>query len=491
MFTYTEEQQAFIDTQARRVVVQAGAGASKTTSLAAYAAARPDARVLYLAFNKSVQLEAEARMPRNVTSKTTHAVAFRKALQLFGRRRGSDDLIKVKLGNTYPSTLVRAFRCSPLAATAALQAIQRWCGSLEREVGPEHVPMEIAVRLADPLGVVELARATLARMVNPAFLDMKLPHDAYLKLFQLDEPRLDGYTHIAVDESQDLNMCTFDFVRKQREPTLLLAGDSSQQINSYRGSVNALEMLPGAQRLVLSRSFRFGTGIAALANALLGHYKDPQPPLIVGAGQPERTRFSINIDKPYVVIARSNAMVFAEAVRLLQTNRRYHFVGGVEGYKLDKVLDAYYLYVGDTGLIKDPYLRSFSGFDELGALAEESEDPELKHLVRVIQEYGHQVPALVDEITARHVADLRKEHWANFDGIFFSTAHKAKGLEFDQVWLADDYMRFFKDGRELEPEEVEPEDVHILYVALTRAKAAIRLCDEFAEWLLFRGLMPL
>ena len=53
-----------------------------------------------------------------------------------------------------------------------------------------------------------------------------------------------------------------------------------------------------------------------------------------------------------------------------------------------------------------------------------------------------------------------------------------------------DYLRFYKDGVELMPEEVEPQEVNILYVALTRARAAIRLCASFEEWLRARKLMP-
>ena len=86
--------------------------------------------------------------------------------------------------------------------------------------------------------------------------------------------------------------------------------------------------------------------------------------------------------------------------------------------------------------------------------------------------------------------DVPKHAWADFDGIYFSTAHKAKGLEFEQVWLADDFMRFFEDGRELGPDQVDQEEVNILYVALTRARAAIRLSESFDEWVRHRRLLP-
>ena len=97
--------------------------------------------------------------------------------------------------------------------------------------------------------------------------------------------------------------------------------------------------------------------------------------------------------------------------------------------------------------MRDPYLRSFGSFDELVGLAEASEEPELRQLVRVVCDYGHQIPRLIEDIRSRHT-DVPKHAWADFDGIYFCTAHKSKGLEFEQVWLADDFMRFFEDGRE-------------------------------------------
>ena len=76
----TEEQQRIVASDARSLVVEAGAGTAKTTTLGLYAGARPRSRILYLAFNKSIQLEAAERMPPNVTCRTTHSIAWRKAV---------------------------------------------------------------------------------------------------------------------------------------------------------------------------------------------------------------------------------------------------------------------------------------------------------------------------------------------------------------------------------------------------------------------------
>lgn len=478
----TAEQVCVVRSRARRLTVQAGAGAAKTTTLGAYADARRGSRVLYLAFNKAIQLEAAARMPSNVTCRTTHSIAWRKARQLFGEQAGD------RIGATYPSTVAKVLGCSALVASGALQAMQRWCGSLDPRIELDHVPLDIAMRLADPAVAVRVAREVWLRMTDACERDLKLPHDGYLKLFQMDRPALRGYDMIAVDEAQDLNPCTFDIVRSQSVP-IVMVGDAAQAIYSFRGATNALALFDAQERLPLTRSFRFGRGIASLANSLLSGFKADFSLPLVGAGEPQETRLAIDTRRPFALIARTNAAVFEEAVGFLALGRRYHFVGGIEGYKLEKILDAYQLWIGERALIRDPYLRSFSSFDELCELAEDSDDRELKHLVRAVQDYGHQVPGLVEEIRARHV-DVRKADWRQFDGIFLCTAHKSKGLEFDQVWLADDYMRFFDKGRELEADEVEQEEVNILYVALTRAKAAIRLCTSFEEWLLHRDLMP-
>lgn len=478
----TSEQQRIVRSGATRLAVEAGAGAAKTTTLCAYAQARPESRVLYVAFNKAIQLDAAARMPANVSARTTHSLAWRKARELFGDRAGE------RIGSTYPSTVSRTFACTPLAATAALQAIQRWCGSLEAVLGSEHLPVEVASRLPDLAAAVALARAVWRRMLDATEREIRLPHDGYLKLHQMDGPVLRGFDLIAVDEAQDLNPCTFDIVKSQTVPVVMV-GDAAQAIYSFRGSTNALALFEADERLPLTRSFRFGYGIAQLANALLGHFKPGFGQPLVGAGSPQRTRFTVDTDKAFAVIARTNAMVFEEAVAFLDLNRRFHFVGGTEGFKLEKALDAYHLWVGERGLMRDPYLRSFGTFDELVALADASDEAELRQLVRVVCDYGHQIPRLIDDIRSRHT-DVTKRDWADFDGIFFSTAHKAKGLEFEQVWLADDFMRFFEDGRELGPDQVDQEEVNILYVALTRARAAIRLSESFEEWLRHRQLLP-
>ena len=57
--------------------IMAFAGTGKTSTLVEYTKKRPKMRFLYIAFNKSVQLEASKKFPKNVITKTSHALAFK------------------------------------------------------------------------------------------------------------------------------------------------------------------------------------------------------------------------------------------------------------------------------------------------------------------------------------------------------------------------------------------------------------------------------
>ncbi|MEO5562434.1 MAG: UvrD-helicase domain-containing protein, partial [Chitinophagaceae bacterium] len=77
----TEEQMA-ITNSTGHIRINAVAGSGKTTTIIEYAATRPKgSKILYLAFNKSVKLEAarkfEARGLHNVKVETAHSLAYK------------------------------------------------------------------------------------------------------------------------------------------------------------------------------------------------------------------------------------------------------------------------------------------------------------------------------------------------------------------------------------------------------------------------------
>ena len=73
---FTHEQGPAINSLARIVKLVAFAGTGKTTTLVGYAKARPQCRLLYLCYNKSVEIAAKQKFPPNVTCKTAHGLAY-------------------------------------------------------------------------------------------------------------------------------------------------------------------------------------------------------------------------------------------------------------------------------------------------------------------------------------------------------------------------------------------------------------------------------
>lgn len=477
----TPEQDAVVQAEGRIIVVEAGAGTGKTSTAVQYALEHPNESILYLAYNTSVKNEAAARFPKNVKPMTTHGVAYRKTYDMFGRNA------RIKVGNVSAFEVSRQMGVPALQAVAALRTIQNFCASTDPQILDIHVPEELKERIHNWPAIVGVARQVWTLMLDPQNFTFKCPHDGYLKVFAMSQPVIRGYDTIFLDESQDTNPVTMDFVLRQRARIILL-GDPYQAMYAFRGAVDAMSMAPADTRLHLTQSFRFGKGIALLANTLLDAFKPPRKPLI-GAG-PRSTRSSVDRTKPFAVIARTNASIFGAAVSFLSDPRPFHFLGGVDGYRFDKVLDAYLLYVGNRGTMRDVYLKSFGSWREMVQLAEDTEDFELRHLIKMVATYGQNIPQLVEDIKAKH-ADLGPGGTLAFAGITFSTAHKSKGQEWLQVILADDFLDFFDDnGEPKKPETIDQQEVNILYVAITRAREAIEICPKLKTWLLWRSAMP-
>ena len=455
----TEEQQAAIAIDSASLCVNAFAGTGKTTTLVAFAQVRPNQRILYIAFNKAVQLEAARRFPPHVVAKTCHALAYRAEGQPYRHKLVSklrpQDVIE-PLGLAHYS-LQEAY---PLAFEV-LTTLHRFLTSNAAEITPAMVS---ELYREDKGDWVVTQTNRLWRLMCDPNSSIGMVHDGYLKRYQLTQPRLTGFDIVLFDEAQDANPTMLDIVLHQDIPQVFV-GDRHQQIYAWRGAQNAMELIQPSASAYLTQSFRFGPPIAGIANVLLSTYKAETIP-VVGRRTCGRIG-SIQRAKPYTIIARTNAGVFFEAAELVQRRRppRLHFIGGVHSYPFQRILDAWYLYADLREQMRDPFLLSFADFTTMERLAEELDDLELKQLCRVVHRYGAQIPKLVHRITTHAIGEL--EHAQ----VCLSTGHKAKGLEFNQVKLAED----FPDLTQIPPAKLNPEEVNVQYVAATRAVEVLQI----------------
>ena len=446
--------------------VMAFAGTGKTTTLVEYTKKRPHLNFLYVAFNKSVQMEAAAKFPSNVTARTSHALAFR-----------------VK-GHPHKDRLVPGFRANMVMealglkqmedARFAMETLNTYLASADPKVTNRHIPGRARAFYRDRgqamPDLVELANGLGRLMCRGGDERIGMLHDGYLKLYQLSHPRL-NYDCILLDEAQDINPVTADLVLSQADPgvnprpaSIILVGDNHQQIYSFRGARDTLENFRSNFTHYLTQSFRFDNNVARVANMILDHYKGEKRPIRgTPVNRPTKPKWS---PKSHTLIARTNAALFDRAVQLYR-KEKIAFMGGVTGYRLDSLREVFYLLNHEKEKIKDPYLKGFDSFSDLKAYARTVEDLELLSVCAVVEKYTSTIP--------KHVAGI-KEKAVEPDraAIVLTTAHKAKGLEWDNVLLLDDFTPLLRDDKLLEATGTDPDEYNLIYVAMTRARINLR-----------------
>lgn len=462
--------------QPENLVLNAGAGAGKTSTLEAIARQYPRARMLYIAFGKPQQEEAEKRMPGNVTSRTTHALARRVVGGPYRDRIDNKQRVNsyraaqiLGLNRMSPVRLTNDLSVAPLSpstlARIAVETVEHFCHSADAVILDRHVPQVNNVtpdmRPALVQAILPIARKAWA---NIQLTDkdlaasndggLKFKHDHYLKMWSLTRPILSQYHIILLDEAQDTNPCVMDVINRQT-CQVILVGDDCQAIYGWRGAVNAMAEANG-RRLDLTQSFRFGPVVAAEANKWLGLLAAP---LRLRGFDKLNTTLVNGMTDPDAILCRTNAGAMAEVVNQIEAGRKVALVGkGMAD-------DLKYLANGAADLkagrlSSHPDLCLFPTWEEVQRYVEE--DPtgaDLKVFVQLIDQYGpEKLIEILDLLVSESAADVA-----------VSTAHRAKGREWDSVLISGDFP-------EPEPTEKTPnptlsrEFMMLAYVTVTRAK---------------------
>lgn len=458
----TDEQVPIVASDAPFVVVNAYAGTGKTSTLKFYTESRPKKRFLYVAFNKALQLEGERKFGENTTCRTTHGLAYPD----YGRH------FSHKLGGVKPIDVARKFSVSYDLARQAIDTVQSYLASSQQQLSDFHV-RDAGMSSFPLMAVVDLARKVWSDMMDVNG-EIKMPHDGYLKLYANSIPDLSKrFDTILFDEAQDANPVTSHIIRSQKRAQIIMVGDRFQSIYAFRGAHNAMEKVEAeAEKHYLTRSFRFGKGIALVASRLLQDFRGATRP-IIGAGQHQDTRFIVAKGDPYTKLCRTNGMIFRNAVDYVSSRTPLLLVGGVDNYNFETILDVYRLFADDRKSIRDPFIKKLESFADAADYAEQTEDAQLKSMIKVVEEYRHDVPRLYERLKTEILADTelgrKKAH------VTMTTAHRSKGLEWKQVALENDFSDLVDDKGDLLPVTTteEEQEINLLYVAITRAEQAL------------------
>lgn len=491
----TEEQQriiAYVKQMKRgeRLKVEAKAGSGKTSTLVEVARANPDKRFLYLAFNKAIVNEAKGKFPKNVVVKTTHSLAYGKIvtpLQKQHRFRVQGKLTMFELKDylvghaSFYKRFIKNVSEDDIRKDAkpydwdAIAAVgHRYDAYLNSDEPEEDQP-------------------PLFRMISKAIRNHELSytHSFYLKEYQLlrHHPDIDEqFDFILLDEAQDTNPVTMGIVNDVRCAKILV-GDSNQSIYAFRGAINALTTFDADATLYLTCCFRCNQAIVDRANYFLKKY-DPSSHTFhpMFSGRPDGK----SAGKSAAIIARTNTGLIAAFQELLHDVKR-----GKLSY--DQIiftrppseifapsLNVLKFWNGaTTSELASPYryFTQFHSLSELKGYAEETLSYEVMLAIKLVEKYGSRIPAFYAKAQGCTVCDFATGNHT----ITLTTAHSAKGLEFDEVALLGDFNNLAEIQDQLKAlirtsapagdikSTIQSlyEETNLYYVATTRARSVL------------------
>ena len=475
----TKEQQAIIASQGD-IKINAVAGSGKTTTVIEYAQSRPKgSRILYLAFNKSVRLEAQEKFASrglgNVTAETAHSLAYKHVVRQHGYRISNGykmhevaDILGLQGGERKHTEYILANHINKFVAY--------FCNSAAAQVQDLNYLDTLTDRkartfVASFYPMLETqTRHFLAKMDRG---EIDITHDFYLKKFQLMAPKL-PYDYILFDEGQDASAAMLDVFFAQ-EATKVIVGDTHQQIYGWRYAINSLEQAryPTYQ---LSASFRFAQPIAELAMGVLA-WKEQlgrEANLIIkGQG-------GLPSCPPRAILARTNLGLLLRAIEYVSETpaaKDIYFEGNINSYTYAdegaSLYDVLNLYQDERGRIRDKLIRAMGSLAELEEYIENTEDVQLGMMVNIVKEYGNRIPGLIQTLKDRHVDEGDKAQAK----LVFSTVHRCKGMEYEAVELVNDFLTEEKleklldltDDEKLDLDKLN-EEINLLYVAITRTR---------------------
>ncbi|MBD3841339.1 MAG: AAA family ATPase [Campylobacterales bacterium] len=463
----TQEQQEILESikQHKSIKINAFAGTGKTTTLKLIAQKYANHKILYLAFNTSIKDEAAKLFAKNIFVKTTHGLAYAAI-------KKHTNLNIDKLRNYRVIDISKEFQVSYNQAIGALKIFENFCNNAKEQISTKDTEHTIAKQIWDYMLLGKIAPN----------------HSFYLKYYYLllknDSIPQFGYDIVMLDEAQDTNEVTLGIFENLKTKIKIFVGDTHQQIYSFRGSKNALDKIECDKTLYLSQTFRFNETIANYANTLLENFKNEKIKI-------KSTQAITNPITSHGFISRTNATLITQIAQRIEQKKPFVTVRDPnEIFNLTQEV-VFFINQEDSKITRNKFLKDFDTIEDLNFYAKEVEDYELLGAIKVANEFGTKI------FDFEQIATKFYKAWQNRinngldqrlnEIVFLTTAHTAKGLEWDSVEIADDFPEFsdilidlhcetlqeYQNGFKTLSHQELIDEFNLFYVAITRAKQRI------------------
>ncbi len=487
------------------VCILAGAGSGKTTTITrriaqqVAAGAFAPAQIMAVTFTDKAAGELKGRLGAlgvsGVRASTFHSAALRQlrhfAPDAVGRILPSKALALRQIANSLPAPF--KFRPAGDLATEIEWAKNRRI-SPDRYDGREPpIPLDLMQRVY---------REYERRKAADSLVDFEDLLELTVRLFEenaeVRETFRAQYLAFTVDEVQDVNLLQqelLDLWLGDRDD-LCVVGDDYQSIYGFTGAspdylLAMPQRFPDALVVRLEENYRSTPQVLAFANRLvpnLGGAEKTLRSVLPDGAEPVVRPFPAPEDEGAAIVAEIRALAcpLEEVAILARTNARLT--------DFEELLhDAGIPFQGSSLLERDAVRRLARRLERTGAPAREAVRAaalEAGWLERVPDKLGEreavrqqdlarlvQLSSMFDGDAAAFVEDLRKRFASGGDsahGVNLLTLHRAKGLEFEAVFIPRLQEKELPSKQARTPAEIA-EERRLLYVGMTRAKRVLWL----------------
>lgn len=447
-------------------VIKAVAGSGKTTTMLEMARRNPSKKYIYISYNRATANEIKGKAPSNVFSYTFHSIAARKYLNDYKDKYTK----KINVKDVLDLFGLKISKENVLLARAIIERINFFQNSSFKDINDVQIKYE------------NVDNDTL-KMYSSIFWDSMIDKessvpifdDTYLKLFHLNEDTIDGL-NIIFDEAQDASDVMVEILKNQllKEKNLYVVGDENQSIYGFRYANNAMSqfesMYVDKEVHVLDKTYRFGSEIARAANSIIELKGKQNFVRVVGsADRKDILVKKISNSQKMAIISRKNETLLDISIKASDIGKSMFFVGGFDSYDMSRLIDLEHFYFSRKRNVKSIDILDYGSFKELEKVSFLSQDYSMMKLISIVKSYAGKIENKIEQIKSKIVP-------IEYADIVLTNAHKSKGLEFDNVFLCNDFKCFFdKNGNLLKNGENFNEELNLLYVAATRARKRLRV----------------
>jgi DNA helicase-2/ATP-dependent DNA helicase PcrA len=458
----------FVHNGTGNAIVEAAPGSGKTTTLVEALNYIPRAlhkSTLFLAFNNKIIKVLKGKISKDVECGTFHSFCL-KIIKQFNPRikvdgkgeklrkivsslvgAAEDDSLRETLSQTI--SLAKAYLANDREAIESMMA--------EHEIESPRIDfVELVLRALD-------ISAVQRQVVD--FDDMIW----FISKFNLDMPT---YAFVMVDEAQDCNPARIDVLRRLLSPDtrMVAVGDENQTIFQYCGACNdsmeQLAVMMNAVRFPLTVSYRCARSIVAEAQKYTSRIEaDPNSP--EGTVEIVSTERMLEDAGPGdFIISRVNAPLVKLCLALLMKGKPCNIQGRdmansfLYMIKLSKATDV----VGFQAYITKWANEQYERIAKRNGDATHIQDRVA--CIDVLCQGTNSLTTVKSNIKALFAESDKKN--PGDDKIICTSAHRAKGLEKERVWVLN---KTFKPKKSVA-------ESNLMYVAVTRAKSHLFIVSD-------------